>query len=568
MLICYKVGGRKKYKKPDESDFEKLSKVEKLPKPNIPTSEIPDMQMMRVGRLKSSKISHTHQFYFERMRHILSFLWNKAEEIEDKSQMELMKYLLDSHFVNLSYRNRYRPNVSFPYNPMTGVFYIPMMSSEANPFVAYENKLKKIVLALVKPEAQTDSIVTSTGSTSKMPITNNSIDYIFTDPPFGENIYYSDLNFFIESWQRVFTNTSTEAIVDKVKNKGEFEYNNLIGNCFKEYFRILKPGRWMTVVFSNTKASIWNGIQLSLSNAGFIISNVAALDKQQGTFQAVNTTTAVEQDLVISCYKQSEEFITKFVSHKHLDIGVWDFIEDHLHHLPIHLAKENNTTAIIERSPKILYDRMVAFYVQRSLPVPIDSGKFQQNLKERFIERDGMFFTNEEVQVYDRKKSDNPNFIQLNIFVTCEQDSIYWLRNLLERKNLTEQDIHPFWMKEVAGKMRVGDILPELRTVLEENFLKNSHGEWYVPDSENEIDLETLRHKRLLKQFDTYKVESAKSTSKIKEARVEALRAGFKQCYQDKDFKTIVMVGDKIPNNLLMEDEVLLQFYDIASSRV
>lgn len=56
--------------------------------------------------------------------------------------------------------------------------------------------------------------------------------------------------------------------------------------------------------------------------------------------------------------------------------------------------------------------------------------------------------------------------------------------------------------------------------------------------------------------------------SSIKEARVEALRAGFKQCYQEKDFKTIVQIGDRIPNNLLMEDEVLLQFYDIASSRV
>ena len=65
-----------------------------------------------------------------------------------------------------------------------------------------------------------------------------------------------------------------------------------------------------------------------------------------------------------------------------------------------------------------------------------------------------------------------------------------------------------------------------------------------------------------------YRTEAAKPRGKIKEARVEALRAGFKQCYQDKDFKTIVQVGDRIPNNLLMEDEVLLQFYDIASTRV
>ena len=73
----------------------------------------------------------------------------------------------------------------------------------------------------------------------------------------------------------------------------------------------------------------------------------------------------------------------------------------------------------------------------------------------------------------------------------------------------------------------------------------------------------------MLRQFDIYKKEAIKSKiKKIKDVRVEALRAGFKQCYQDKDFKSIVTMGDKIPNNLLMEDEVLLQFYDIASSKV
>jgi hypothetical protein len=123
-------------------------------------------------------------------------------------------------------------------------------------------------------------------------------------------------------------------------------------------------------------------------------------------------------------------------------------------------------------------------------------------------------------------------------------------------------------MQALAG-VRKGDVIPELATILEENFLKDATGKWYTPDPENEADLEKLRTKRLLRQFDTYKEEVIKpKTKKIKEVRVEALRAGFKQCYQDKDFKSIVIVGDKIPNNLLMEDEVLLQFYDIASSRV
>ncbi|MDH1603513.1 DNA methyltransferase [Empedobacter sp. GD03739] len=566
VLICYKKKSKKHYKKPDSRDIELIDKINQLSIDFRSTYEIPDMQMMRVGRMKSSKIEFTHQFFTKRILYIISYMWNEANKIEDKRIKEIIRYWLDSHFVNLSYRNRYRPNVSFPYNPMTGVFYIPMMCSEPNPFVAYKNKIRKITTAFID---YIDSFsILSTNSAVLSQINTNSIDYIFTDPPFGENIYYSDLNFFTESWYKVFTETKTEAIVDKVKNKNEFVYNDLVTSSFKDYFRVLKPGNWMTVVFSNTKASIWNGIQLAITNSGFVIANVAALDKKQGTFQAVNTTTAVKQDLVISCYKPSSEFDTKFQASQHSPMGVWDFVEEHLSHLPIHLVKDNATTAVVERSAKILFDRLIAFYVQRSLPVPIDAGKFQEGLKERFVERDGMYFTQEQVEEYERKKAEVPEFIQMSLFVGSEQDAVYWLRQLLEKEPKTEQDLHPLWMREVAGNMRKGDSLPEMRQILEENFLKDDTGKWYVPDIHNAAQKQQLREKRLLKIFEDYKTEAAKPKGKLKEVRVEALRVGFKQCYQDKDFKTIVTIGDRIPNNLLMEDEVLLQFYDIASAKI
>ena len=567
VLICYKKDGKKYFKRPSEFDINILSKISQLQKPSIPYAKMPDIQMMRVGRMKASKIKYSHQFYYDKIKHIISYLWNESEKIKDKKIKELIRYWLDSHFVNLSYRNRYRPNVSFPYNPMTGVFYIPMMSSEANPFVAYENKLKRIIKAFATNRNTDNKTLISTGSASELSLINNSIDYIFTDPPFGENIYYSDLNYFIEVWNKVFTNTLSEAIIDKVKHKGNYEYNSLINKCFREYFRVLKPGRWMTVVFSNTQASVWNGIQLALSNSGFIVANISALDKKQGTFQAVNTTTAVKQDLVISCYKPSSNFDKKFQQHQLDTVAVWEFVEEHLNHLPIHLVKEHATTAIIERSPKILYDRMVAFYVQKGLPVPLDAGKFQQGLRECFIERDGMFFTPGQVQEYDKKKEENPEFVQLSLLVSSEQDGVLWLKSLLSDKPLTYQDIHPQWMQALAG-VRKGDVLPELMHILEENFLKDEQGRWYLPDPENQADLEKLRTKHLLRQFDVYKEQAYKPKGKIKEARVEALRAGFKHCYQEKDFQTIVKVAERIPNNLLMEDEVLLQFYDIAVGRV
>ena len=119
----------------------------------------------------------------------------------------------------------------------------------------------------------------------------------------------------------------------------------------------------------------------------------------------------------------------------------------------------------------------------------------------------------------------------------------------------------------VSGYYRKGDILPELSVLLEENFIQNPDETWRLPNIQDDIDKETLRSKALLREFKLYVEQASKPKAKIKEVRVEAVRAGFKKCYMEKDFATIVKVGDKIPQNLLTEDDILLQFYDIARTR-
>ena len=558
VLINYSSNGKRFNKKPDKFDLDIFEKIDSFKLNHwIPTNSI--IEGDEIGRLKNEFIYDVSELFPKRVLIVLS------EIIKLANTDNRVHLLITSILQNISWLYRWRANGKG--GTTSGTYYICATPQENNVFSQIERKLNDFstVFNLVSKN-NADSAIYS-GSSTVVNLHKSSIDYIFTDPPFGSNIMYSELNFMWEAWLKVLTNNKSEAISNKTQCKSTLDYQDLMHSCFKEYFRILKPNKWMTVEFSNTSAAVWNGIQTALQKAGFIIANVSALDKQQGSFKAMTTATAVKQDLVISCYKPSEEFETSFKTSQG-DKVVWDFVNEHLHHLPVHIKKESNTTAIIERSPKILFDRLIAFYIQRGLPVPIDAGKFQQGLRERFIERDGMFFTNEQVQEYDRKKAAVPNFVQLSIFVANEQDAIYWLRHILEKEPKTEQDLHPLWMKEVAGNMRKGDTLPEMRTILEENFLKNDKGQWYLPDPENEADLEKLRTKRLLKQFETYKTEASKPKGKIKEARVEALRAGFKHCYQEKDFKTIVQIGDRIPNNLLMEDEVLLQFYDIASSRV
>src|SRR5690606_1264516 len=282
----YSVGRRSYQKRPDHSDLETIRKAEALGLPvHLPQHTLPDCQMTRVGRMKTTNTKSVHNMYFPREAHVLSALWGLAQREPDARIRNALKFWLDSHFINMSILNRYRPEVSFPYNPLTGVFYVPSQIAEADPFKAYDNKLKRLTSAFSQKHAVSGGSIVSTGSATPLSLDDNSIDYIFTDPPFGENIYYADLNQIIESWHGVFTNVSSEAIIDRVRDKGLYEYQSLIRGAFSEYFRVLKPGRWMTVVFSNSRAAVWNAIQLALQQAGFVVAEVSALDKKQGSFK-------------------------------------------------------------------------------------------------------------------------------------------------------------------------------------------------------------------------------------------------------------------------------------------
>ena len=124
--------------------------------------------------------------------------------------------MVNSQLINISKLNRYRPGISFPYNPLSGTLYIGSQISESNVFVALENKLKKLKIAFSLLNVKN---VSSVSSATHCLLKNNSIDYIFTDPPFGSNISYSELNFIQESWLKVKTNNQEEAIVNDSLSK-------------------------------------------------------------------------------------------------------------------------------------------------------------------------------------------------------------------------------------------------------------------------------------------------------------------------------------------------------------
>lgn len=551
--------GKKHEKKPDDFDFELIKKIENSDIPYwFPAERTCDGKETR--RNDNAGITNVHQFYTKRNLWILS-------AIKQKCTMPLQHLMFNSQLINISKLNRHRPGISFPYNPLSGTMYIGSQVSEANVFTAYYNKINRLIEAVNMLSNRNPISITSAENSQ---LSDNSIDYIFTDPPFGANIDYSELNFIQEAWLKVKTNNKEEAIENDTQNKGLLEYQNIMQKCFAEYYRVLKPGHWITIEFSNTAASVWNSIQLGLNRVGFVIANVSSLDKQQGSFKAVTTPTAVKQDLVISCYKPSETFTKQFMI-QDSRANTWSFVSEHLEHLPIPAVKDEKTTSVIERSPKVLYDRLITYFFMRGLPVPLDAADFQEGLRNRYIQEDGMIFTSAQLQSYHELKKKHNITDQPSLFVDIiesENDAIQWIKEKLEVGPLKYQDIQPDYRKAYTIN-RKGEVEVELKDVLEENFIQESDGSWRIPDMNEQKDRDVLRTKALLKIWEDYcsQVESGKA-KKLKDVRLEAVKAGFKDCYQKKDFKRIVTIGDKIPENLLTEDETLLNYYDIASSKV
>ena len=335
-----------------------------------------------------------------------------------------------------------------------------------------------------------------------------------------------------------------------------------------EFNRILKPNHWMTVEFHNSKNSVWNAIQEALLRAGFIIADVRTLDKKQGSFKQVTTSTAVKQDLVITAYKPTEAFTKEFKLKAGTEKTAWSFVRQHLSTLPITVKKGGQLEVLSERQAFLLWDRMVAYHIMNGIAVPMDAVDFYQGLDEKFLKRDGMYFLPSQVNKYDKARATcNVENIQFSLFISDEKSAIGWLYQQLDERSgsgsQTYSDLMPKFVQELKA-VNKREKMPELAVILEENFLKDEKGRWYIPDLTKSGDIAKLREKNLLKEFQEYQ----QSKGKLKQFRSEAIRVGFSHLWKDKDYAAIVAMAERLPEETIQEDSNLLMYYDISLSRV
>ena len=262
VLINYTVGSGRRVRAPMAEDFEvlKRSSITSIPF-SVPTERMPEGDEAR--RNDPTGLTHVHHFYTRRMLIGLSVIWYELRQSRARHDMAFM---LSRMLPRASRLHKWKKGQTTGIT--TGTLYVPSLRYEYNVNKMWEESIS-YAQAIIGEKNIVPFAISTQSASSLDCIPSNSIDYIFTDPPFGGNLNYSDLNFIWESWLRVWTNNSAEAVVSRAQEKGLPEYSDLMSKCLKQYCRVLKPSRWLTMVFHNSQNSVWAAIQEALFSSGF-----------------------------------------------------------------------------------------------------------------------------------------------------------------------------------------------------------------------------------------------------------------------------------------------------------
>lgn len=383
--VYVQVGKKKYYRECVENDIKLINKIESTPIPET----VPNVKMMfkdgnwgemyRSGYHKG--ITHVHHFYTRRSLIVLGTLWKKALNAPLEVRNQLLFLISSYNLSNSTLMTRVVFKKSVEDLVVTGYqngqLYLGSISLEKNIIKGIkEQKLKNLIKAASLFSVDKNDIRISTQSITNLNIPDNSIDYIFTDPPFGQDIIYSEMNFILEAWLGKYTDNKDEAIICKAQGKGLTDYKELMSQAFREMYRILKVGKHMSVVFHNSKKDVWNATIEAMVEAGFKVVETSILDKKQGSIKQVKSQNAVGKDIIIGVIKPFVE--NELNSSNESECNVWEYLTNVIN-------KNYQSKEEVEKDKQFLYSVYLSYMIKNHNPIDYDAKDFYKHLKIKFL---------------------------------------------------------------------------------------------------------------------------------------------------------------------------------------
>lgn len=329
----------------------------------VPNVQIPWGDLYRSGYHQG--ITHLHHFYTRRNLTIFARMWEKANDYDRSIRDALHFWLLSYNASHATIMTRVVAKRGQKDLVLTsaqpGVLYISGLPVEKNLFDGLRRKMTTITRAFSVIHGRMGKVEVHQKSSCTVALPDESIDYVFTDPPFGANIPYAEISFLNEAWLGRYTKRNDEVIVSAAQKKSVATYRQLLTNALTEAHRILKKNGKATLVFHSSSTDVWNALQSAYNNAGFGVECAGVLEKTQGSFKQVTTAGAVSGDPLLLLGKRS-------VTESEDTACVWAIAQG--------LMQEALSLGPLEQTPQRLYSRLVGHFLAHGRQVPLDADEF------------------------------------------------------------------------------------------------------------------------------------------------------------------------------------------------
>lgn len=349
----------------DTLSFQKIEDMD-YPKTAEP-KEIEWGELYRAGY--HTGITHLHHFYTKRNYIVMSYLWDKAaiypDDIRDAIRLLLLSY--NATHATLMTRVVVKKNSKdfVLTGAQSGVLYISSLPVEKNIITGIKRKLEHFEKAFEYVNHCSGHVEVINGSSQKLTQPDCSIDYVFTDPPFGDFIPYAEVNQINELWLANKTDKKSEIIISNSQNKDVICYQKMMTEVFSEIHRVLRDEGNATVVFHASKAVVWNALCAAYVDAGFKVETTSFLDKNQASFKQVVSEDSVQGDplILLSKGKTSRQ---KFAAYEILDEAIAEQVDhqytDKRHVYAVYISK------CLERGVAVELDAKTAYaYISNSI---------------------------------------------------------------------------------------------------------------------------------------------------------------------------------------------------------
>ncbi len=295
-----------------EHDLGKIREIESRPVPywyplhrmmNVEDDLAPWGDKWRAG---TSSFRTVAELFTKRNLWALAAINEACKSFSDAPVRDFLLFTFESLLLTGSIMQQYREAGG---GFAKGTYYVPQVFLEREQLSCFVRKQEQMLKGARELQAipSTEVVISTQSACDCSSVPSDSVDYIFTDPPYADKVQYGELNFVWEAWLGFDTHWhDDEVIVNHVRGKTEADWAAMMRLAMAECYRVLKPGRWLSLCYHDTSEGTWELVQDILAEVGFVVDKTDStlfIDTGQKSYNQLVSDKATKRDLVINFRK-------------------------------------------------------------------------------------------------------------------------------------------------------------------------------------------------------------------------------------------------------------------------